>query len=483
MTLAPVAEEVTTVAPDASVGAASGTTESGGRLRRRLYIVDLVALLVSWSSILLFDRGGADSALEIGAAALAGMFVIRAQGLYETWVNTMRVVVVARLFGTTAAAAVGASVVDLWRTGSIDLAPILVGTVLSFFCLVSGRGAFDRWLAARRSAGAYRRPIVLIGGGVDVDETLEFLDEHPELGYRVVGWVGPPSELPDATYLGPVTDAVHQVQVNAASGAIVLANDLDRTELNDLCRRLVDAGVHVHVSSALAGISYRRLVTVPVGHEPFVRLAPVTMSRSQLAVKRGMDLLLSSLLILVSLPLLGICALLIKRHDRGPVLFAQTRVGQDGKPITVHKLRSMVVDAEDRLAQLLEQNERDGPLFKLTDDPRITPIGRFIRSTSIDELPQLFDVLRGDLSLVGPRPALPQEVSSFDDELLARLRVRPGVTGLWQVEARDKASFNSYRRLDLFYVDNWSLALDLAIILDSIPAVLGRALFRRSRAD
>jgi lipopolysaccharide/colanic/teichoic acid biosynthesis glycosyltransferase len=136
----------------------------------------------------------------------------------------------------------------------------------------------------------------------------------------------------------------------------------------------------------------------------------------------------------------------------------------------------MVVDAEAKLAELQAANERSGPLFKMTRDPRITPIGHFLRRTSIDELPQLLDVLRGDLSLVGPRPALPAEVAEFDEQLLGRLKVRPGITGLWQVEGRDKASFDVYRRLDLFYVENWSFALDVAILLDSVPAVLGRGL-------
>jgi lipopolysaccharide/colanic/teichoic acid biosynthesis glycosyltransferase len=153
----------------------------------------------------------------------------------------------------------------------------------------------------------------------------------------------------------------------------------------------------------------------------------------------------------------------------------------------VHKLRTMAVDAEDRLDEVMHLNERTGPLFKTESDPRVTRVGAYLRAMSIDELPQLFDVLRGDMSLVGPRPALPEEVAEFDDALLGRLRVRPGITGLWQVEAREKPSFDAYRRLDLFYVENWSLTLDLAIIIDTIPAVGDRALrvigsaFRRHR--
>ncbi|MEY2404120.1 MAG: hypothetical protein QOD38_1671, partial [Acidimicrobiaceae bacterium] len=171
-------------------------------------------------------------------------------------------------------------------------------------------------------------------------------------------------------------------------------------------------------------------------------------------------------------------------HDRGPVFFRQTRVGRNGKEIIVHKLRTMTVDAEARREEIQHLNERVGPLFKTEADPRVTRVGAFLRSTSLDEIPQLLDVLRGDMSLVGPRPALPDEVAEFDDELLGRLRVRPGVTGLWQVEARDKPSFDAYRRLDLFYVENWSLLLDLAIVIDTLPAVADRGLrtiFRAAR--
>jgi lipopolysaccharide/colanic/teichoic acid biosynthesis glycosyltransferase len=166
------------------------------------------------------------------------------------------------------------------------------------------------------------------------------------------------------------------------------------------------------------------------------------------------------------------------------VLFKQKRVGKGGELFSMLKFRSMVTDAEARLADLTTDNERVGPLFKLEGDPRVTRIGRFIRATSLDELPQLLNVLRGDMSVVGPRPALPAEVAQFDNRLLDRLQMPPGITGLWQVEARDNPHFGAYRRLDLFYVDNWSLNLDLVILVATIEQVLSKAvrsLFGRRR--
>jgi lipopolysaccharide/colanic/teichoic acid biosynthesis glycosyltransferase len=193
------------------------------------------------------------------------------------------------------------------------------------------------------------------------------------------------------------------------------------------------------------------------------------------------DIAVASVVTVLTAPVLLLAAIAVKLEDRGPVLFRQERVGRDGVPFVMLKLRSMVPDAEARQAQVGELNERSGPLFKASDDPRVTRVGRILRATSIDELPQLFNVLRGSMSLVGPRPALASEVEHFDEALQARTRVMPGVTGLWQVEARDSASFADYRRLDLFYLENWSVGFDLVIMLSTVLAVPKRALRSRSQ--
>jgi lipopolysaccharide/colanic/teichoic acid biosynthesis glycosyltransferase len=174
------------------------------------------------------------------------------------------------------------------------------------------------------------------------------------------------------------------------------------------------------------------------------------------------------------LPVLVAAALAIKLDDGGPIVFRQRRVGRDGKPFTLLKLRTMVPNAEAYRADLEHQNHRTGPLFKMVGDPRITRVGHFLRATSIDELPQLINIIRGDMSLVGPRPALPDEVAQFDVEHQERGTMMPGITGLWQVEGRDDPSFDSYRRLDLYYVENWSIGLDLAILLATAGVVASR---------
>jgi lipopolysaccharide/colanic/teichoic acid biosynthesis glycosyltransferase len=182
----------------------------------------------------------------------------------------------------------------------------------------------------------------------------------------------------------------------------------------------------------------------------------------------------ASIAVIVTAPLMAVTAVLIKIDTRGPVLFRQRRIGKDGELFTIYKFRTMTVDAELRLAELEAENEADGPLFKIRNDPRTTRLGRWLRRFSIDELPQLWNVLRGEMSMVGPRPALPSEAAKWAPRLRQRLMVKPGLTGMWQVNGRSNTSFEQYERLDLYYVDNWSLITDLMIILRTIPILLRR---------
>ncbi|MEY2458256.1 MAG: hypothetical protein QOG30_86 [Acidimicrobiaceae bacterium] len=460
-------------------------------LRRVLQACDLAGFLVGWS-VAWFAFHGASTGTplagrlgELSAIVVSGMVFASIQGLYLTRITTMRVVAYTRLCW----AAFGSGCVALVLTSRVEAHPSFsmpaLGAVFALAGTAVGRYGFDFWLVKARAKGRFMRRVVLVGSGPEVREFLEFLNANPELGYETTAVVGcdhdPNLGVP---WLGVARNARIAVSSTQSSGAIVIANGLSTNELNETTRDLTASGVHVHLSSGLFGVNYRRLRAVPLGHEPFLYVEPATLSTWQLAVKRSMDIVLSTLILIVTSPLLLVAAIAIKLHDRGPVLFRQQRVGRNGKEITVHKLRTMSVDAEARLFEIQSLNERIGPLFKTEMDPRVTRVGGFLRSTSLDELPQLLDVLRGDMSLIGPRPALPAEVAEFDDELLARLRVRPGVTGLWQVEARDKPSFDAYRRLDLFYVENWSILLDLAIVIDTIPAVADRglrAIFRPKR--
>jgi lipopolysaccharide/colanic/teichoic acid biosynthesis glycosyltransferase len=283
----------------------------------------------------------------------------------------------------------------------------------------------------------------------------------------------PAGEIP---LLGPPSATLQVARRVGATGTVISAGGLSPAERNRLVRELMGAGLYVQVSTGLSGIAHTRLRPVPVGHQPFFGVEHIALGRAQLLAKRTLDIVIAPLVLLLAAPLLAVAALLVKLHDRGPVFFRQQRVARDGHTFMLFKLRTMSVDAEQRRAGLIGHNERKGPLFKVTDDPRVTPIGKILRATSIDELPQLVNVILGQMTLVGPRPALPDEVAQFDEELLERHRMAPGITGLWQVEARDDPSFESYRMFDMFYVENWSLSLDIAIIFSTATSVIMRGL-------
>jgi exopolysaccharide biosynthesis polyprenyl glycosylphosphotransferase len=376
-----------------------------------------------------------------------------------------------------------ALVTIIWQASIDDVAPALVvGSVAGALVVTTiARYAFDVWLISRRTAGDFRTPVVVAGSATEAATLVDFLELNPEAGFRATASVGGRPTRGHGTidgvpWAGGLEHADEAVVRTGASGVLLAVNELSSDAASQLVATLSSAGVPVYVSSGLAGVSGSRLHTISVAREPFSLVSPPRRSTIQELVKRVLDVVLVSVLLVVTAPVMVVAAILIKAHDRGPVFFRQVRIGRGGEPFTVVKLRTMEVDAEARLAELRHRNERHGPLFKVSGDPRVTPIGGFLRSTAIDELPQLFNVLAGHMSIVGPRPALPAETAEFDDELQRRHLVRPGVTGLWQVDANHKASFEEYRRLDLFYVDNWSVAMDLAVIIDTVPVIVRRAL-------
>jgi exopolysaccharide biosynthesis polyprenyl glycosylphosphotransferase len=240
-------------------------------------------------------------------------------------------------------------------------------------------------------------------------------------------------------------------------------------------RDLGGMDVDLHLSTGLLGVAASRVAVQRFGDAPVLGLRRVELTGFQQTIKRVFDLVVAGLLLVALAPVIAACALAVRLEGSGPVLFRQRRIGRYGREFTMHKFRSMVPDAEHHLAALAPRNQADGPLFKLRGDPRVTRVGRVLRAWSLDELPQLLDVLRGDMSLVGPRPPLRGEAANYGAWLPNRLRVKPGVTGLWQVSGRHRLSFEDYVRYDLFYVENWSLVMDLFILLRTIPTVLRRS--------
>jgi exopolysaccharide biosynthesis polyprenyl glycosylphosphotransferase len=297
------------------------------------------------------------------------------------------------------------------------------------------------------------------------------LSTDPTLGYRVVGFVSDAGDE-HGDLLGTEAETLDVVRRTGAGGVIVAASALSVAVSNRLVRDLMHSGIHVELSSTLRDVAPERLTVRPLGPFPMMYLEPRRPVGWRSAAKRAFDLALTFVGLLLITPIAIGIAIAIKLDSKGPVIFRQTRVGKDGRPFDVRKFRTMCVDAEAKIEGLRALNETDGPLFKMKADPRITRVGRLLRKTSLDELPQLINVMRGEMSLVGPRPALPAELVAWDPQLHARLRVKPGITGMWQVSGRSDASFEAYSRLDLYYVDNWSLMDDLTILAKTIPTVL-----------
>jgi exopolysaccharide biosynthesis polyprenyl glycosylphosphotransferase len=278
----------------------------------------------------------------------------------------------------------------------------------------------------------------------------------------------------DVPVIGDLNQVVESVKrVGADVLAVTTCVEFGGPELRRVCWALENSDVEIVVAPALIEVAGPRLHIRPVAKLPLLHVEKPELTGARRVIKNVFDRSSALAALLLLAPLLAGVAIMIRLTSRGPALFRQTRVGSQGKPFTIYKFRSMYADAEARLDSLEGLNERrDGLLFKIKNDPRITPIGRILRRYSIDELPQLINVLKGDMSLVGPRPPLPVEVAQYSDDVRRRLLVRPGVTGLWQVSGRSDLEWVESVRLDLRYVENWSLIYDFEILWKTFYAVI-----------
>ncbi|MEO7130583.1 MAG: sugar transferase [Dermatophilaceae bacterium] len=321
--------------------------------------------------------------------------------------------------------------------------------------------------------------VLISGSSRHVDDVAAVLERETWLGYRIVGALTPSSQQVEATARGvPIVgqttqtaEAVIDTQADLVvftEGAFPAAADFRR-----IAWELEGHHVQLTVVPSLSDISSGRITMRPIGGLPLVHIEQPQSLGASRGLKRVFDLVGATAILILCAPLMLMTTVAIKLDDRGPVLFRQTRVGRDGTLFECLKFRSMIPDAEAQLSGVTHLNASgEGILFKAHHDPRITRIGHLIRRYSVDELPQLINVLRGQMSLVGPRPALPAEVRRYAPDVQRRLHVRPGMTGLWQVSGRSDLSWDDTVRLDLYYVDNWSIVQDLAIVTKTIQAVL-----------
>lgn len=345
----------------------------------------------------------------------------------------------------------------------------VLGTVLVERQIV--RSAFNRMRRNR----TLRRRILIVGTDPHAVGLLHAYQRNPQSGYEVVGMVGDQDlgVREGVRVVGQIAELEMLLARYRAVGVVVSQPGVSAEDVNALTRQLTDTGYHVTLSSSLRDIAIDRLRAQEVDGHTMLYVEPTVRGGWRAGAKRTFDIVAATSILLLSFPVWALAALAIKLTTRGPVIFSQERVGREGAPFRVLKLRTMVVNAEALKEQLRSQNEVDGPIFKMKNDPRVTPVGRVLRKFSIDELPQLWNVLRGEMSMVGPRPMLPAETLELDPTVLAeRVRVLPGLTGLWQVSGRSDSSFEQYARFDSYYVDNWSLVVDLRICLRTVGVVL-----------
>ncbi len=440
--------------------------------------VGLAALLAILLKVRYFplDPTPVTSYLMILALALPlWPLALRGRRLYESRFIGRRADEWRRIIDASAIAVVALIVLDFLLKTSLARTWVVMVGVLSIIGLMVYREFVRRIFASRRRSGVGLRRVVIVG---DNDEALaieDMLRDDRSIGYEVVSRVvqRPGHDRQEIREM-LLNDTLQAVEDNNANGVIIAVTAVDPRISNQLVRALAYSGVHLELSSALSDVSADRISMRPMGRSPVLYIEPVNRFGWRPVAKRAFDLTAALTLLALTAPLLALVAVLVKITSPGPALFSQERVGRYGETFRIHKVRSMVTDAEERLIDLRDQNEADGPLFKLKHDPRVTRIGAILRKTSIDELPQLWNVVRGEMSLVGPRPALPTEAEDWSVDLVDRLRVRPGITGMWQVSGRSEASFDEYTRLDLYYVDNWSLLIDVSILAKTVPAVLAK---------
>lgn len=390
----------------------------------------------------------------------------RFRGFHKAWELFSKI-----LIGSSLALAIFIILLFLTKTYFFSRLTVLYLWPLTIFFVMAGRGVLDTFKNWLHFYGLGVERIVLIGG----DKVSNGLADYyktlwPNLAIAAVS---------------PTVDLA-QLETIPNLSRVVLSYEPETAEMIRLIRWCEDRGIAFQYTPSLVGMYASRMNIDSINNYPVIELSPTPLVGWGRIAKRIFDFVLAIIGLVIASPFMLLIAIAIKLDSPGPIIFAQKRVGELGKLFTFYKFRGMFADlstgegyggkkAEEYLAKLrAESNEADGLLFKMTNDPRVTRVGRVIRKISLDELPQLINVIKGDMSLVGPRPALPEEVAQYDDVVKRRLLVKPGVTGMWQVSGRNDVTFDEYVRLDTYYIENWSLWLDIKIILLTIRAVLMR---------
>jgi exopolysaccharide biosynthesis polyprenyl glycosylphosphotransferase len=479
------------IASQGVTGAQQPLAVSGTAWRRRYQLallatdsVLILGILLLTVNLLTLDAGtgrltdvlGLGGAIAAGwIAAMAG-FRTRDSRLVGTGAGEYKKVVRASV-ATFAAAAVVVVLLDLEHFRSLLVLAMPTGTLL----LLSSRWLWRQWLLRQSRLGHYLSKVVVVGQPADVRYVAAQLAKKSGAAYTVVGVVyegkANPAALRTGDRLVPVVSGLRKIEdfvAHTGADAVIVAGHLRKGSayIRELGWRLEGSSTELVLASTLTNVAGPRITMRPVEGLPLMHVESPQFTGGRHILKRALDIAVSAVALLVLAPLFLVLAVAIRRDSPGRALFMQERVGKDSHVFKMFKFRSMVTTAEDELELLKDQNQGNGVLFKMRDDPRVTRTGQFIRRYSLDELPQFWNVLRGDMSLVGPRPPLFSEVSGYEQHTRRRLLIKPGLTGLWQVSGRSDLDWEESVRLDLYYVENWSVTGDLIIIWRTFKVLL-----------
>ncbi len=477
-----------TVVPRAAGAALVTPARRRRRLRRRLVAADTLIIAASVVASYLARRWLGDAGLapfagEVPVAIAAiplWLTVLFATGAYELHHFAHGAPGLRRFLAGAAGGLVTLGFVSFLF--NLQLSRVFVGLLFALVVALGGvtrlaiRGSMRRaWRSGRQVQWA-----LIVGTDAEAQAVAAALLRDPAAGYRLAGFLTDDEHvgtevLPGARVVaGLGDDAARVARAHGAGLVVVSPTAVAAGTLRRLTLELEGSEIDLAIAPSLFEVVTRRVRVESIGHAPILHVDQIRLEGLRAALKRTVDLAGATLLLLVAWPVMLAAAAAIRLDSPGPVLFRQARVGRDGRPFTILKFRTMVTDAEDRLGEVAGLNEAGHHFFKIRRDPRVTRVGRVLRKWSIDETPQLWNVLRGDMALVGPRPPLPREVARYEPWHMRRLRARPGLTGMWQVSGRSDVDFDEAVRLDLFYIENWSLGLDLTILARTVRAVLGR---------
>jgi exopolysaccharide biosynthesis polyprenyl glycosylphosphotransferase len=413
-----------------------------------------------------------------GLFTLLLILVYRQQGAYRlrrqiSWFDEFYAII----NGTATGTIIMIVFIFLYRAAFYSRAIFIYAGIFVVILLGVSRFIKVTLLRALRRRGIGSERVLIVGAGEIARTVMRAVVANPECGFNIIGFLDDnpakgETDIGRFKALGSLDNLTEVLREQAIDEVIITLPWQYHRKIVTIMAHCERENIRARIVPDLFQMTISRMHVEDIAGVPMIGVKEVSISGLNQVVKRSIDLFFAALTLVLSAPLMALIALMIKLESPGPVLFRQERVGRNGRRFTVYKFRSMVEGADEQKAALLDLNEAEGPLFKIRDDPRTTRVGKWLRKFSLDELPQLYNILNGEMSLIGPRPPLPAEVKQYQEWHKRRLEVAPGLTGLSQISGRSELTFDETALLDIYYIENWSLGLDTKILLQTIPRVI-----------